>query len=116
MAVLIVGLLGLGLAAIALPGLSDVGYGVAGGTPAWVAATGRRDVALGVMAAGLLWRAPSALRLFLPALAIIPLGDVAIVLIWGESLLGITPHALGALYIMGLWALARQSVPPLPPR
>lgn len=115
MVVLSLGLLGLGVAAIAFPELSSVGYGVQG-EPAWVAATGLRDIALGLMAAGLLLRAPSALRVFLPTLILVPLGDVAFVLLWGDSVLGIAPHALGAIYITGLSMLASRSVPPLSPR
>ena len=113
--VLALGLFALGLGAFVAPSFSSVSYGVPTDASAWVMATGLRDVALGAMVVGLWWGARDALKWFLPGMMLVPLGDVVIVLLHGESIVGIAPHAAGTVYIALLsWCSWRWSAPRTP--
>lgn len=105
--ILALGLLLLGISGMAAPELASHGYGVPSAEPTWVSATSVRDVALGVMVIGFIVKQPAALRVFLPAMVLVPLADVVFVLLWGDSVWGITPHALGTVVIVVLAILSR---------
>ena len=105
------GLIGLGLHAALMPGLASLSYGMPTLEPGWVAATGLRDVALGVMTFTLWFKRPDALRWFLPGLLLVPLGDIVLVLMHGGGLLSTLPHALGVGYIAALlFASTRETL------
>jgi len=105
-ALLSMGLILLGLGALFLPEFSSEGYGVPSVDGTWVGATGLRDLALGLMTLILLLRQPSALRLFLPPLLVLPLGDIVLVLLAGKPLVNTAPHVMGTLAIGALSVLA----------
>jgi hypothetical protein len=109
--ILALGLLLLGISGMAVPELQSGIYGVPTTEPAWVSATSLRDVALGVMAIGFLVKQPAAMRVFLPAMILVPLADVVFVLLWGEHVWAITPHALGTVVIVALAVLSRTHAP-----
>ena len=96
--VLAIGLLGLGVGALVLPEWSAQTYGVPVEQGAWVQATGLRDLVLGLVLLALL-PSPTALRRILPLVILLPLGDVAIVLLDGQPLAATAPHAVGTLAI-----------------
>lgn len=110
---LAVGLLLLGTTCILNPEFAAKGYGVpfpedciakecvgAEVLVSWVKAAGVRDFALGMVTLALLLKAPVALRWFLPAVLVLPLGDVYVA--YTHAGLGaIVPHALGTLGIAG---------------
>ena len=113
--ILALGLLALGVGALVAPGFSSNSYGVPTEASAWVMATGLRDIALAGMIAGLWWGARDALKWVFPGMLLVPLGDVVIVLLEGESLVGIAPHAAGTAYIALLsWCSWRWSPPRRP--
>ena len=97
-----VGLLGLGGHAVLMPESASLSYGMPTPEAGWVAATGLRDIALGVMTLLLWFRAPQALKWFLAGLLLVPLGDILLVLLHGRGPLNTLPHALGAGYITAL--------------
>ncbi len=89
------GLLGFGVQALVAPAAASAAFGIPSQDAAWVAIAGLRDVGLGAMTFALLVWQPRGLRVFLPAMVLVPLGDILIVLRWGESVMGIAPHLLG---------------------
>ena len=95
---LAVGLLGLGIGALALPEWSAQTYGVPAEQSTWVQATGMRDLVLGLVLLALL-PSPAALRRVLPLVIVLPLGDVALVLLAGQPLAATAPHVAGVLAI-----------------
>ena len=107
--VLVVGLTALGVNAFFAPEGAADGYGIAAGAPGWISATGLRDVSLAVAVLGV-WRAhPIALRPLLLGVLVVPLGDVAVVLLAGSPLPAIAPHAIGAVGVAVLWWLAPRT-------
>lgn len=96
------GLIGIGLGALVFPGASSLGYGVPSTDTTWVAATGLRDLTLGLLLVALRIRHPQAVRLSLSILLILPIGDAALVLVAGKSLASTLPHVLGAAFCAGL--------------
>ena len=100
------GLVGLGLQAMVAPGTASGAFGVPSEDGAWVAAAGLRDIALGAMTFALIAWQPRGLLVFLPAMVLVPLGDILIVLIWGESVMGIAPHVFGAVALGSISVLA----------
>ena len=105
--ILALGLLLLGVSGMAVPEFQSGIYGVPTTEPTWVSATSLRDVVLGIMAIGFIVKQPDAMRTFLPAMVLVPLADVVFVLLWGDSVWGITPHALGTVVIVVLAILSR---------
>lgn len=101
---LAVGLLGLGVGALVLPEWSAQTYGVPAEQVTWVQATGLRDLVMGLILLALLPN-PAALRRIVPLVIVLPLGDVALVLLSGQPLSATAPHAAGVLAIGILTAL-----------
>jgi len=66
----------------------------------WMAATGLRDGGLGVTAIALFLLDRPALRIFVPTLLVVPLGDAVVTLQFGGSAIGAATHCLGAVAIL----------------
>jgi len=103
-----IALLGLGTHVLFVSEFAAQGYGVllAGASPAYLIATGMRDLVLGFMTLGILFRHRDALPLFLICLTLLPIADVVIVLKFGDSLAGIAPHAIGTIGLIILSGLS----------
>ena len=101
------GLLGLCAQTLLDPVGASQGYGVPASTDlAWVTAAGVRDGVLGLMALGLLHWQRAALPVFLAAVMVLPIADVALSWTHGETWTAVAPHAAGAVAIGVLWLLS----------
>jgi hypothetical protein len=99
--VMAIGLIGLSIVCTVAPNTASEMYGLSlQDTSGWLAATGLRDFGLGVSTIALFVFDRPALRIFVPSLLIIPIGDAAITLLWGGSALGAATHLLGAVAIL----------------
>ncbi len=99
------GLILVGAGAVVAPASSSTTYGVPTAEYTWVAATGFRDIAFGVLLVLLQINAPHAVRWVLPPLLILPVADVGLVLAAGRPLTSTLPHLAGAVVIAVLCAL-----------
>ena len=101
------GLFGLCAQTLVDPVGASQGYGVPAQTDlAWVTAAGVRDGVLGLVALGLLRWHRSALPLFLAAVLVLPVADVALSFVHGEAWTAVAPHAVGTVAIGVLLALS----------
>lgn len=83
------------------------GYGVpVAQDTAWVTAAGVRDGVLALVTLALLRWHRGALPVFLGALLLLPLADVALAALHGDSLLAVAPHAAGTVGIGVLFGLS----------
>ena len=99
--ILSVGLISLSFLCVTAPEFSAEMYGLpvqaAGG---WLAAVGLRDFGLGASTLALFLFDRPALRVYVPSLLVVPLGDAAITLWWGGTTIGAATHCLGAVAIL----------------
>lgn len=105
------GLIALGVGALLLPGPSSEAYGVPTSEVTWVAATGCRDLALGITVLLLVQRQPDALRWVLPPAFLLPAVDAVLVVMAGRPWLNTFPHVTGAIVIGVLAVLAWRHKP-----
>lgn len=108
-----IGLILLGLH-IFIPDFAAWGYGVSPLDPngkAYLAATGMRDLSLGMMTLYLLRNFRASLGMFFLFLLLIPIADTAIVLLYGTHPASVLPHAVGivAIAIISWLAFGEQT-------
>ena len=97
------GLILLGVACCVAPTAAAEMYGVAaaGSPPAitWVQIAGLRDAGLGIATLALFAINRPALRVFVPAILCIPLGDAALTWSAGGSAIGVATHLAGTVAV-----------------
>ena len=101
------GLTVLGIMSMVAPAAAAELYGLPiQAETAWVRVAGLRDIGLAVAAAALYLYEPRALRAFCPTLLVIPIGDAALTLALGGTVMGALTHLGGTLAISILTAAA----------
>ena len=84
-AILSVSFIGYGIRCFTSPAHVASSYGLGAASDGWVAAIGVRNIALGVQTLVLICSHRSALRVFVPGLALVPIGDCYVVAAYGSG-------------------------------
>ena len=96
------GLCGLGVVCVFAPHDASSLYGLpvkAGGDVSWVLVAGLRDFGLGLATLMLQVFEPSALRVFVPSIICVPLGDAALTILQGGTMLDAAMHGMGTIAV-----------------
>lgn len=107
-ACLVIGLSCLGILSLVVPATAAILFGLpsTGDAHAWVQVAGVRDVGLAAAALSLYAFDARCLRVFVPALLLIPVGDAALTITNGGTVEGALTHLFGTICIGVLAACA----------
>ena len=89
-AILAVSFIGYGIRCFTSPAPVSASYGFGAASDGWMAAIGVRNIALGVQTLTLICSHRSALRVFVPGLALVPIGDYYVVATYGNGVSAFT--------------------------